>query len=115
MSLSRGFIKNKMPIMNKNIKTVKRIHELSQLVSWKRIEAIRELPLLIIPIILLLLTCSTPEDKNTKPAVESVKIKGRIQIIRKSMESLMRRNLDFGERSFGMKVKIIKEMKNENF
>ncbi|MBK6604492.1 MAG: tetratricopeptide repeat protein [Leptospiraceae bacterium] len=63
-------------------KTVKTIHELSQLVSWllyRHIEAIRELPLRIIPIILLL-TCSTPEEKNSKPSIESVKIKGRIQI-----------------------------------
>ena len=33
----------------------------------------------IIPIILLL-TCSTPEEKNTIPTVEPVKIKGRLQI-----------------------------------
>ena len=62
--------------------TVKTIHELSLLVSlslYRRIEAIRELPLRIIPIILLL-TCSTPEEKNTIPTVEPVKIKGRIQI-----------------------------------
>ena len=69
----------KDPSMNKTVKT---IHELSQLLSlslYQRIEAIRELPLRIIPIILLL-TCSTPEEKNSKPSIESVKIKGRIQI-----------------------------------
>ena len=80
-------VKTKDPSMNKIGKTiqtitVKTIHELSLLVSlslYRRIEAIRELPLRIIPIILLL-TCSTPEEKNTIPTVEPVKIKGRIQI-----------------------------------
>ncbi|MBK6604491.1 MAG: tetratricopeptide repeat protein [Leptospiraceae bacterium] len=43
------------------------------------VEAIRELPLRIIPIIFLL-TCGAPEQKETKPSFEPVKIKGRIQI-----------------------------------
>jgi tetratricopeptide (TPR) repeat protein len=80
-------VKTKDPSMNKIVKTiqtitVKTIHELSLLVSlslYRRIEAIRELPLRIIPIILLL-TCGTPEQKETKPSIEPVKIKGRIQI-----------------------------------
>ena len=55
--------------MNKIVKTIQTI----------TVEAILELPLRIIPIILLL-TCSTPEEKNTIPTVEPVKIKGRIQI-----------------------------------
>jgi tetratricopeptide (TPR) repeat protein len=73
--------------MTKIIKTIrtifiKTIHELSQLLSlslYQRIEAIRELPLRVIPIIFLL-TCGTPEEKNSKPSIEFVKIKGRIQI-----------------------------------
>ncbi len=47
--------------------------------KYTLVEAIRELPLQIIPIIFLL-TCSTPDEKDTKPSVEPVKIKGRIQI-----------------------------------